>query len=86
MMIQKQRSQEDSELYSQVEYISPVNTLCIPFLLQPLKAQIEKEKQNLNVSFLLNIHSWMWEVFYTCFQDLGIKSLELFILLSFCKY
>lgn len=86
MMIQKQQSQEDSELYSHVEYISPANTLCILFLLQPPKGTNRKREAK-SKCFSSAQHTFM-DVggFYTCFQDLGIKSLELFILLSFCKY
>lgn len=58
MMIQKQRSQEDSELYSQVEYISPVNTLCIPFLLQPPKGTNRKREAK-SKCFISAQHTFM---------------------------
>lgn len=86
MMIQKQRSQEASEPYSQAEYVSPVDTLCIPFLLQPPKGTNRKRGAK-SKCFISAQHTFM-DVggFYACFQDFGSKSLELFISLSFCKY
>lgn len=60
---------EKPKIESRMEYILLLfNILYILFLLKPLKAQLgrEKERENLNVSFLLNI-SHLLPALYFCF-------------------